>query len=88
MSRSKRKIAKRWATNAGTMKKWKKEGNRMIRSTIHSVHSGKNNTERLRTINEIPSGAYYKRFNDEWSSPSDGKIRTDWSSKPWKTYGK
>lgn len=41
------------------MKEWKKQCNRGMR--------------RISEEKEIPNGKYYKKVNDIWASPSDGK---------------
>lgn len=45
--------------DAGVMKDWKRLCNQSMR--------------RMAKEEEIPNGRYYKRFNDVWGSPSDGK---------------
>ena len=47
--------------NAGVMKYWKKLSNGKVR----------------RTQGEIGNGVTYKRMNDVWMSPSDGKMWVD-----------
>ena len=44
-----------------SMKDWKKQANQAIR----------------RTKGEIPDGKYYKRIEDNWTSPRDGKQQWD-----------
>lgn len=60
MSRSQKKQPFSWLchTSAGEMKKWKSDQNRKIRRNA---------------VEEMPNGNYYRRKNDIWSSPSDGK---------------
>lgn len=34
----------------------------------------KESNKRIRHCDDVPSGKHYKKINDIWSSPSDGKI--------------
>lgn len=77
MSRSRKKNPIGWicCTRPGEMKKWKSKQNRNLR----------------RTIEELPSGAFYKRKSEIWNSPGDAKTCFDhpfYEMKPWKCYGK
>lgn len=76
MSRSRKKIPIGWLCSGdhGKMKKWKNQNDKSLRSIE----------------GEIPSGSFYKKMNDPWSSPSDGK---SWYNhyppeEKWKAYRK
>lgn len=47
------------AIASGRMNWWKADSNRIVR----------------RSVDDIPDGRYYRRINDIWDSPSDGKCR-------------
>lgn len=76
MSRSKKKNPYGTLCNcrAGEMKDWKNKANRKIRKTVE----------------EMPKGAGYKKLNEIWESPGDGKadLRRLFSKRPWKWLGK
>lgn len=65
MSRSfkKRNIGWLCCVNHGDMKKWKKECNRVIRRTPLDK--------------EIGDGGAFKKINNPWDSPADGKRHFD-----------
>lgn len=46
---------------AGTMKFWKKTNERILRKEESPEKS------------DLPSGSYYKKINDAWCAPNDGK---------------
>ena len=62
MSRSRKKTAVRTvcSARAGQMKRWKENCNKRVRRRPVEEDIGNNTT--------------YKRMNDVWTSPSDGKI--------------
>lgn len=71
MSRSHRKnpYGNVCQSDNGAMKEWKKQSNRKLR--------------RLAIDDNSPNGNHYRRINDIWSSPSDGKTYIgDWDK--WK----
>ncbi len=49
---------------SGQMKKWKKESNKKLRKIPIDFDN---------KAQELSNGNNYKKFNDVWSSPSDGK---------------
>ena len=80
MSRSFRKYLATWlCAGSAAMKKWKNRNDRSIRR--------KENLE-WKMQNEIPLGGNYKKINDIWSSPSDGKITGNKNKKNYKHFGK
>jgi hypothetical protein len=76
MSRSKKKNPFVDFACAGrhAMKKWKKQQNRKIR----------------RMSNYLYSGSYYRKVNNAWDAPNDGKFDASKYTiyKSWKVWGK
>lgn len=76
MSRSKKKnpYGNTVCIGRHVMKKWKTQLNRKIRRTVKSLHGG----------------SYYKKINDTWNAPNDGKwcLKTWFEDAPWKAHKK
>lgn len=76
MSRSIKKTLKKWVCAGTGMKLWKRAQNRKIR----------------RSALDVPNGNHYRKENDIWLSPSDGKMwfggDSYYESESWKYKGK